>query len=103
MEEKLSNKFKKGFPCKSLNFMVLGYPSKKSQNHGYPYTQKIFMTIFKFIGQLFFQNLFLNFKKIFRSSGSEYSLKTNLEVSRKFLFYNKSEMLKRFQKYSSEN
>jgi hypothetical protein len=44
-EEKLSNKFKtivKKFlnvrlAWKSLKFMVLGYPSKKSQNHGNPY------------------------------------------------------------------
>jgi hypothetical protein len=37
-------------PCKSLNFMVLGHPSKHSQNYRYPYT------IFQFVGQFFFQN-----------------------------------------------
>jgi hypothetical protein len=101
LEEKLSNKFKKGLPCKSLNFMYLGYPSKKSQNHGNSYARKIFMTIFEFIEQLFFSNFVFKLQEdIFQSSGSEYSLKTNMEVSRHFLFYRfeTKRVLKRFQK-----
>jgi hypothetical protein len=46
LEEKFSNKFKNGHKKylprkisreKSLNFMVLAYLSKKSQNHGNPF------------------------------------------------------------------
>jgi hypothetical protein len=58
--EEPTNKFKNGhekfLPCQSLNFMVLGYPSYKSQNNRNPYTSKIFMAIFQFVGQFFFQN-----------------------------------------------
>jgi hypothetical protein len=43
MEEKLSNK---NGPCKALNFMVLGYPSKKSQNHSYKTIFEFILTIF---------------------------------------------------------
>jgi hypothetical protein len=35
--------------------MVLGYPSKKSQNNGSPSAWKICMTIFEFVGQFIFQ------------------------------------------------
>jgi hypothetical protein len=53
----LSNKFKNGHKkClprkisreKSLNFKVLAYLSKKSQNHGNPSARKIVMTVLKF-------------------------------------------------------
>jgi hypothetical protein len=55
-------------PCKFLNFMVLGYPSMKSQNHGNPYTWKIFMTIFELFGQIFFQNnIFKLLRRLFRA------------------------------------
>jgi hypothetical protein len=48
LEEKLSNKLKNSHEnfsgvrlhCKSLNFMVLEYPSKKSQNYGNPTPEK---------------------------------------------------------------
>jgi hypothetical protein len=33
----INNFFHLRLPCKSLNFMVLGYPSKKSQNHRNPW------------------------------------------------------------------
>jgi hypothetical protein len=33
------------FTWKSLQFMVLGYPSKNSQNHGNLYVWKMFMTV----------------------------------------------------------
>jgi hypothetical protein len=56
-KKKLSNKFKNGHKKflprkisweKSLNFIVLAYLSKKSQNHGNPFALKIVMTVFKF-------------------------------------------------------
>jgi hypothetical protein len=48
---------------------------------GFP-LKKIFITIFEFIEQFYFQNGALNSKKSFQSLGSEYSLKTDLEVSK---------------------
>jgi hypothetical protein len=56
-------------PCKSLNFMVLGYPSMKSQNHGTPYVRKIFMTIFELVGQFFFQNDIFKLQEDFSELG----------------------------------
>jgi hypothetical protein len=71
--------------CKSLIFMVEGYPSKKSQIYGNPFTLKIFKPILKIVGQS--KMMLINFKKTFQNLGSEYFLRTDLEVSRHFLFY----------------
>jgi hypothetical protein len=53
-------------PCKSLNFMVLEYLGKKSQN---PHSRKIFMTIFVFVGQFFFQNDIYKLQENFSEPG----------------------------------
>jgi hypothetical protein len=76
-------------PCKSLYFMVLGYPCKKSQNYGSLYTWKIFMHIFEFFGQFFFQNDVFKLQEVFSELELrlELSLRTDSEVSRHFLFY----------------
>jgi hypothetical protein len=51
--------------CKFQNFMVLSYPIKKSQNYENPYTCKIFMTIFEFVRQFFFQNDVFKLQEVF--------------------------------------
>jgi hypothetical protein len=88
LEEKLSNKFKNGHKKflphkisreKSLNFMVLAYQSKKSQNHGNPFLS----LMIKFSSKM----MFLNSKKSFQSMRSEYSMRRDVEASRHFLFY----------------
>jgi hypothetical protein len=73
--------------CLSMNFMVLAYLSKKSQNHGNLLAWKFFMTIYVFVGQFFFQNDVFNSKKSFQSMGSEYVFLENGHGSfQKFLF-----------------
>jgi hypothetical protein len=54
----------------------------------YPWDSKIYKeAIFEFIWHFFFQNDVFNSKKSFQSLGSEYSLKTDLEVTWHFLSY----------------
>jgi hypothetical protein len=73
LEAKLSNKFKNGhkksshvrFPCKSQNFMILGHPSKKSQNYGNP--KKFSLPFFNLLDNFSSKMMFLNFKKTFQN------------------------------------
>jgi hypothetical protein len=68
-------------PCKSRNLIILGYPSNKSQYHRNP------TPFLNFLDNFSFKMMFLNSNKTFQSLGLEYSLRTNLEVFRHFLFY----------------
>jgi hypothetical protein len=87
-------------PCESLNLIFLEYPSKKSQYHRNPYTWKIFMTIFKFVGQFFFQNDVFKLQEDFSELGLIVFLKNGIGSFQTFLIlhiWDKREVLKRFQ------
>jgi hypothetical protein len=81
LEEKLDNKFKNGHE----KFMVLEYPSKKSQNNGNPYTWTIFMPIFEFVGQFFFQNDVHKLQEDFSEVGIRVFLENGLASLQTFL------------------
>jgi hypothetical protein len=81
--------------------MVLGYPSMKSQNHGNPYTWKIFMTIFELVGQFFFQNNIFKLQEDFSELRIRVILENGIGSFQTFLIlqiWDKPEVLKRFQK-----
>jgi hypothetical protein len=65
-------------PCKSLSFLVLGFLSKKSRNHENLDARKIFMTIFEFIGQFFFQNVIYKLQKYLSELGIKVFLENGL-------------------------
>jgi hypothetical protein len=103
LEEKLSNKFKNVNDQlrSSLNFMVFGYPSKNSQNHGNPYAWKFFITILEFFWQFFFQNDVFKLQEDFSELGIIVFLENGLGSFQTFLIlqiWDKPEVLKRFQK-----
>jgi hypothetical protein len=82
-------------PCKSHVFRI-------SQSHylGNPYTCKIFMTIFEFFGQFFFQNDVFKLQEDFSELGIRV-LANGLGSFQTFLIlqiWDKPEMLERFQK-----
>jgi hypothetical protein len=71
--------------CKSLNFMVLGHPSKKYQNYSFVFFHiwktwhlKNFHSHFLNLMDIFTSRMmFLNSKKSFQSLRPEYSLRTD--------------------------
>jgi ubiquitin C-terminal hydrolase len=71
--------------CKPLNFMVLGHPCKKSQNYGNHYTLKMFMAIFEFVGQFFFQNDVFKLQEDFSEHEMRVFLENGLRIFQKFL------------------
>jgi hypothetical protein len=71
----------KRLPCKSLNFMIFRHPSKKSQNYGTFTFEKFSWPFLKLLDNFSSKTMFLNSKKSFQSLRSEYSLRTDLEVS----------------------
>jgi hypothetical protein len=71
--------------CESLSLMVLGNLSKKSLNYGNPCDQKIFMTIFEFIGQLFFQNDVFNLQEVLSELEIRIFLENGLRIFPAFL------------------
>jgi hypothetical protein len=73
--------------CKSLNFMVLGHPSKKSQTMETFTSEKFSWTFLNLMDNFSSKMMFLNYKKSPQTLRSEYSLRTDLEVFRHFLFY----------------
>jgi hypothetical protein len=82
--------------------MFLEYPSKKSQYHENPYTWKIFMTIFEFVGQFFFQNDVFEIQEDFSELGIRVFLENGLGSFQTFLIlqiWDKTEVLKRFQNH----
>jgi hypothetical protein len=64
--------------------MVLGHPSKEFQNYGDPYGRKIFMNIFEFVGQFFFQNDVFKLQEDLSERGIRVFLE---KASRHILFY----------------
>jgi hypothetical protein len=82
--------------------MVLGYPSKKSQNHGNPYAWKIFITLFELFGQFFFQNDIFKLQEDFSELGIRVILENDIGSFQTFLIlqiWDEPEVLKRFQKH----
>jgi hypothetical protein len=69
-------------PCKSLNFMVLGYPRKKSQNYE---KKNFFMTIFELVRHFFFQNDVFKLQEDFSELGIRVFLVNGLESFQTFL------------------
>jgi hypothetical protein len=62
-------------PCKSVNFMLLRHPSKKSQSMETFTPEKFSWTFFNLLDNFSSKMVFLNDKKSFQSLRSEYSLK----------------------------
>jgi hypothetical protein len=94
LEEKLSNKLKNShenfsgvrLPCKSLDFMVLEYPSKKAQNYGNHTPEKFLLLFFSLLDNFSSKMMFLNYKKSFQRMGPDLAMRSDLKVSRLFLF-----------------
>jgi hypothetical protein len=77
----IKNFFHIRLPCKYLNFMVLGYPSKKSQNLRNPIaSEKLSRLYLSLLHKFSSKMMFLNSKKIFQTMGSEYSLRRDWKL-----------------------
>jgi hypothetical protein len=70
-----------------INSKMIIFQTQVSKNMKFRDLQGFLMTVFEFIGQFFFRNDGFTLQEDFKSLGSEYSLRTDLEVFRHFLFY----------------
>jgi hypothetical protein len=69
----------KDFPAVKLNYFLIDFELLITTAY-----RKIFMTIFEYVEKNFFQNDVFKLQEVLKS---EYSLRTDLELSRHFLFY----------------